>query len=404
MWWDSHIENLEVIDGKGCKLKLSDGKWYYDMTSGATCVNLGHGRKELLEKISNITFFNSYFHHNKFFTEYRKKLVDRINAYLNNEFYGKEDIVLVSAGNEAVDVAVRIARKVTGRKKIVSTYTSYHGRSLSATSLTKLPFSNGIADRSNTLFFKYPRDEKEVPSSISELEEHLKSKEAAACILEPFQGEGGITPAPKGFLEKVRELCDRYGVLLIFDEIQSGFGRCGHLFYFLRLGVKPDIFCIGKGMANGVPASGVICRKGLLEDRKKFSHELFATSFGGNPFSMVAALWVLEELSDEFLKEVREKSRYFSERLKELLSFSCVKDVRGIEGGIVFGVELKNGELAEKAVKLSLSEGLLFPPPKGAEGTVLKISPPLIITYEEIDDIMERLERVLTRLEEKSES
>ena len=401
MWWDSHIEDLEVIDGKGCKLKLSDGKWYHDLGAGATSVNLGHGRKELLERFKYITFFSSYFYPNKFSSEYRKKLIGRINGYLKEEFYGEGDIVFVSAGNEAVDVAVRIAKKVTGRKKIVSTYTSYHGRSLSATSLTKLPFSNGIADRSNTLFFKYPKDEKEVSSSISELEEHLKSKEAAACILEPFQGEGGITPAPKGFLEKVRELCDRYGVLLIFDEIQSGFGRCGHLFYFLRLKVRPDIFCIGKGMANGVPASGVICKKGLLEDRKKFSHELFATSFGGNPFSMVAALWVLEELSDEFLKEVRKKSSYFIEKLKELLSFSCVKDVRGIDGGIVFGVELRNRELAERAVKLSLSEGLLFPPPKGAEGTVLKISPPLIITYEEIDDIMEKVKRVLTKLEER---
>jgi len=400
MWWNSHIGELKIVDGKGCKLKLSNDEWYYDLGAGAASINLGHGREKLLEKLNNITFFSSYFYPNKFSAEYRKKLVGRINEYLNKDFYGENDVVFVSAGNEAVDVAVRISKKITKKKKIVSTYTSYHGRSLSATSLTKLPFSNGIADRSNTLFFKYPKDEKEIASSLTELENHLKKNEVAACILEPFQGEGGIIPAPKEFFRQVRELCDKYGVLIIFDEIQSGFGRCGHLFYFLEIGVKPDILCIGKGMANGVPASGVICRKGLLEDREKFSHELFATSFGGNPFSMVAALWVLEELTDEFLEEVRKKSEYFFGKLKELEDLPVVEEVRGVKGGMVFGIELKSKELADKAVKLSLDEGLLFPPPKGEKGTVLKISPPLIVTCEEMDDIIERLKRILSQLGE----
>lgn len=390
---ESIYPDVTVENGKGVHLKLTNGKKLLDLTSGATVVNLGHGNTAIAKAVfKNRNWLeNTYLFNNIPQQKYRKLLLKEINKSINASFY--KDAFFLSSGSEIIDCAIKASINFTKKKSIVSTRTSFHGRTINCMELTELPFSNIVNKSGYSFFFNYPSNIREEKESIYELEKLISNErnDIAALILEPYQGDGGLLFPSKQFFLEVQKLCNDNSVLFILDEIQSGFGRTGTLFYFLQLGIIPDLLCLGKAIGNGFPAAALVSRNEILTTLKV--HHI-SNSFGGNPISMSAAYEVLSVIKRKsFLKGVENKGRYFFlELLKLKEKYRFIKDVRGL--GLILGLELATSESVEVGslfAKFCYEQGLLVMPPKGIQKNVIKISPPLIITKDQINDAILKL-------------
>jgi acetylornithine/LysW-gamma-L-lysine aminotransferase len=288
-----------------------------------------------------------------------------------NRFY------LCNSGAEAVEGAIKFARLATGRKEIFAFRKGFHGRTLGALSATasekyRKPFMPLVPGFSH---FPYNR--------LDELSEAMSDR-TAGVIVEVIQGEGGVNEADPEFLAGLRELCDRHGVLLIFDEIQTGFGRTGRMFACEHYGVWPDILTMAKGIGGGVPI-GMVCFGDKVGEIPKGVH---GTTFGGNALACAAANAAFDFLQQEQLIErSREMGEYFRNALEQL-NAPLIRSVRG--KGLIVGVELKQ-RVQDHILKL-LDEGVLALP---AGTTVLRFLPPLVITRDEIDEVTAAVGNVL---------
>ena len=372
-------QTLTIVRGQGASLFDADGVEYLDCSSGHGVANLGHAHPKIAEALYKqantlITLFES------FPNDQRAQLMEKITALVP----GLDRVFFCNSGTEAVEAAFKFARISTGRKNFIAAMRAFHGRtygSLSATYNKKYregfePLLPGVSH---------------VAYNNIEAMEKAVNEETAAVILEVVQGEGGVYPATAEYIQAARRICDERGALLIVDEIQTGFGRTGKMFAIQHYGVTPDLLTCAKSLAGGVPMGAVLIGKNI----KNLVPGVHGSTFGGNPLSCAAANAALDVIKEEDLPAQAEaKGKYLMEKLAEINSPN-IREVRGI--GLMVGIEMKQkvtGYIKALQAKkvIALNAGM----------TVIRLLPPLVITYKQIDQLVEALTEVLV-VEQKDE-
>ena len=373
---------VTIEKGLGSHVWDVDGKEYIDCMGGYGVALVGHRNervvnalKSQLEKI--ITVHSSFY--NKTREEFLKTLISVAPK-------GLSQVHLNNSGAEAVEAAIKFARKFTGKKGMVAMTGSYHGKSMGALSLTFSP-------KYRKMF--QPLVEKVSFAKFGEIES-LRStidEDTGFVILEPIQGESGIHVAPDGYLQDVRKLCDEKGILLIFDEIQAGLGRTGRMWASEHWNTSPDIMCLAKGIAGGVPMGATLVKPEILSVMGKGEH---SSTFGGNPLSCAAGTAALQALTQDGLIENAEKmGKKFYEGLEALKEkHKIIREVRG--KGLMIGVELK---FEVKDILMDgIKNGILL---LYSGRNILRLLPPLVISEDDITKVLETLDSLLSKEEKR---
>ncbi len=364
-----HPLAMEVSHAKGSYIYDKQGNGHLDFVAGVSVCSLGHCHPKVVEAIVEQT---GKYMHVMVYGEFIQQPAVQLSKYLASLLPDKlETTYLVNSGTEAIEGAIKLARRFTGRSKLIAARNAYHGSTLGSLSLMnfeerKAPFRPLIPDIS---FLEFN----------SEDDLYKISMDTAAVILETIQGGAGFIMPKEGYLKKVKDRCAEVGALLILDEIQPGFGRTGNLFAFEHYQCVPDILVMGKGMASGLPIGGFTASHKMmnsLSDSPKLGH---ITTFGGNPVIAAAAMATLEELTNSnLIPETLEKEKHFRSRLKH----QYIKEIRG--KGLMLSLIMKNKELANKLILSCAKKNLilfwlLF------ESKGVRITPPMTINAEEID-------------------
>ena len=364
--------DVTVVRGKGATLWDDKGNTYIDCAAGIGVASVGHGNEAVAQAIAAqagelITCPGIFY--NNVRAELLKKLVTLAPERLTKAF-------LCNSGTEAIEGALKFARHTTGKHKIVSAMRGYHGRTMGALSAThKKEYREPFQPLPGGFSF--------VPFNKLEKLEAAIDDETAAVLLEPVQGEGGIRPGDAEYFAAVRKLCDERGLLLMVDEVQTGFCRTGSFFASEQFGLDPDVMCVAKAMAGGVPMGAV-----LVSDRIESLRGLHGSTFGGNPLACAAALATIQYMEDHNLAlAARESGEYFLSQLN-IDSMSKVRDVRA--HGLMIGIELKE---RVQATLLELMERGILALPAGP--TVLRLLPPLVIEREQLDIVAGALNELL---------
>lgn len=374
---------VTIEKGIGAHVWDINGKEYIDCMGGYGVAIVGHQNKRVVKAIKDqvdkiITVHSSLY--NKTREEFLKTLIGLAPK-------GLTQVHLNNSGAEAIEAAIKFARKFTGKKGMVAMKGSYHGKSLGALSITFNPkYKKAFEPLVEKVSFASFGDIESLRSTIDE--------DTAFVILEPIQGESGINVAPDGFLQEVRKLCDEKGILLIFDEIQAGLGRTGRLWACDHWNTAPDILCLAKGIAGGVPMGATLVRPDILASMSKGEH---SSTFGGNPLSCAAGIATLHALTQDNLIENSEKmGKLFREGLEKLKEkHSIIREIRG--KGLMIGVELKF-EVKDVLMNL-MKEGVLM---LYSGRNILRILPPLVISKDDVAKVLETLDGVLTIEEKKN--
>jgi LysW-gamma-L-lysine/LysW-L-ornithine aminotransferase len=373
---------VTIEKGLGSHVWDIDGKEYIDCMGGYGVALVGHRNERVvkaikaqLEKI--ITVHSSLY--NKTREEFLEKLISIAPKKLTQ-------VHLNNSGAEAVEAAIKFARKFTQKKGMVAMNGSYHGKSMGALSLTFNP--------------KYRKEFQPLVEKVSFSPygdiNALRSKidsDTGFVILEPIQGESGIHVPPDGFLPDVRKLCDEKGILLIFDEIQSGFGRTGRMWACEHWNTTPDIMCLAKGIAGGVPMGATLVRPDILACIKKGEH---SSTFGGNPLSCAAGTAAIQSLIEDGLIENAEKmGEKFRDGLEDLKEkHKIIREVRG--KGLMIGIELKF-EVKDILIE-GIKKGILL---LYSGRNIIRLLPPLVISEEDITKVLETLDVLLSEEEKR---
>ncbi|KUK27502.1 MAG: Acetylornithine/acetyl-lysine aminotransferase [Acetothermia bacterium 64_32] len=365
---------IALVRGKGARVWDAQGREYIDCIGGHGVAIVGHANPEvalaIAEQASRLMVCPS-----SFCSDMRAELLETLIGIAPS---GLARAFLCNSGAEAVEAALKIARLLTGRRRLVAAMRGFHGRTMGALSVTwrreyRAPFEPLVPE---VHFVPY--------GDLAAMEEALAGGETAAVILEVVQGEGGVIPGKGEYLRGVQALCRKYGALFIVDEVQTGFGRTGRMFACQHHGLEPDLLCLAKGIAGGVPMGAVLIheRLGRMPPRKHGS------TFGGSPLACAAALAAIRFIQKERLPQrAAELGAYFMERLRGIES-PAVREVRGL--GLMVGVELREkaapylSALAERGI-LALSAG----------ATVVRFLPPLVISREELDQVVAALSEAL---------
>lgn len=374
-------EKLAFVRGSGTRLFTEDGEEYLDFTAGIAVCNLGHAHPalvEVLQRQGQRLWHTSNLYYTESQAKLAKKLVDLTFA---------EKVFFANSGAEAIEAALKLARRFAfenygpQKYKFIALENSFHGRTFGALSVTGQPkYWEGFQPLLEGVIFIPPNDLQALETAFSD--------EVCAMILEPIQGEGGIFPLTKEFLGKVKELCQKFKALLIFDEIQTGIGRTGKLFAYEHFGIEPDILCTSKALANGLPLSAMLAKSEVMQALKPGTH---ASTFGGNPIACAVALKVLEVVSEKsFLEEVALKGKVLKERLIYLdPEKKIIKEVRG--EGLLIGIEFHKP--SQPIYETLLKKKILVTQPKP---NIIRLTPPLIVNYREFDYFLESLAQSLT--------
>lgn len=362
--------DLLIVRGEGATVWDDKGRAYIDCVGGHGCVNVGHCNPkviEAIEKQSRVLITCP----GVFYNDRRAELLARLA-----KISGMDHIFLSSSGTESVEAAIKFARASTGRTKILAFMQGFHGRTLGSLSATwkkkyREPFLPLVPD-----FFHLPFNK------TDKIEEGI-TEDTAAVLVEVIQGEGGVRLATQEFLAGLRTRCDETGTVLIFDEVQTGVGRTGRFFAFEHYGIRPDIICLAKSLAGGVPIGATLCNNKI--EIPKNSH---GTTFGGNPLSAAAAIAVLDFIEESnLITQAAEKGDYLLKTLKEIVS----PKIRGVRGkGLMVGIDLK--ERSTPYIMRLMDLGILALP---AGPTVIRLLPPLVIDIDQIDRVVETLAKVL---------
>lgn len=350
---------IVVERAKGCWIYDENGKKYLDLVAGIACVSVGHSNDYVVERIKEQAE-NLIHVSNLFYTKPQIELAEKLK-----EISHMDRFFFTNSGTESVETALKIARRVTGRKKFVSFKNDFHGRTMGALSVTwkekfREPFMPLIEP---VTFAEY--------NSIESLEKSV-DKETAAVIIEPIQGEAGVYPAEREFMKRIFELREELGFLVIFDEVQTGFGRTGEWFAKDIYGYQPDIITMAKAMGNGFPVGAVGITEEVHSRIQKGDH---GSTFGGNPLACTASLATIEYIEKNNLIENSKKmGEYFRQRLERL---DFVQNVRGC--GLMIGFTVDN---AKEFVNFSMENGVVV---NSTSEKDLRIVPPLTIGTDEID-------------------
>ena len=406
------LTGLTVTRAEGVYVHATDGRRYMDLTSGHAVCNIGHNHPAVVEAVKKqaeeLIHAGSIFYYPSLL-----ELTERLKAIAPA---GMDRFFLSNSGSEAVEGAIKLARYHTGRQGIISFTGSFHGRTMGAVSLTSssVLYRAGYHPLLPSVYRAiYPYCYRCMVGRSSETCEidclkymdylfrhEIAPEEVAAIIIEPVLGEGGYVPAPAAFLERLREICYIHGILLIFDEVQSGMGRTCRWFALEHYGVKPDIITAAKGIASGMPLSAVISTPEIMDGWERGAH---GTTFGGNPVSCAASVATIDTVIKEGL--FAKASRIAGGTIQRLaaLKESCpvVGDVRGL--GYMIGVEfVKDGgapytNAVVRLKELCLQKGLIILD-CGTERNIIRFVPPLVTTEEQMDEALTIFEESVRRL------
>jgi len=367
---------LVITKGRGALVWDINGKEYIDCTSSYGVAIVGHSHPKVVEAVRRQaeTLISC---HGSFYNDARAELLQKIAEITPR---GLDKVFLANSGAEAVECAIKLARKFSGKPEIIAMMGAFHGKTMGALSATwdkkyRDPFKPLVPE------FKHvpPNDVEKVRDAITE--------KTAAVIVEPIRGEGGIRVSPNGFLQGLREICDEKNILLIFDEVQTGFGRTGKIFACEHWNVIPDIICAAKSVAGGLPMGVTISKENIMSSFKTGDH---SSTFSGNPLVCAAASATIDVLLDEKLPErAAVLGEYFKGGLEDLQArHRIIKEIRGL--GLMLGAELRFDVL--NILLKSIDKGVLI---LDAGRNVLRFLPPLVIEKEQINKVLAVLDAIL---------
>jgi len=393
--------------GQGVWVEDVDGNMFLDCNAGVAVCSTGHCHPEVVRAIQDQAAQLIHICGTDYYYASMPELAKKLDEIVPLQRPTRTHFA--NSGTEAVETALKLAMHATGREKFISFFGSFHGRTLGSLSLTssrvaqRLGFKRQVLD---VVHMPYPNEYRNpfsaddcgdggvVSGAVNWIENRLfktttPAEEVAAIVVEPVQGEGGYVPAPAGFLREVRRICDEHGILLIADEVQSGMGRTGKMFALDHSGVKADIVCIAKGIASGLPLGLCVARADLM-DWKPGAH---ASTFGGNPVAIAAALKTIELLQRELVANSAEVGAYLKRGLEKLMSkYDCIGDVRGM--GMMIGVEfvkdrtskIPDPDLRDRVEMETFNRGVIL---LGCGPNSIRWSPPLILTKDNVDVALE---------------
>lgn len=397
----TRVYPLAVERGYGAVIEDVDGNRFLDFTAGIAVCSTGHCHPRVVAAIQQQAAKLLHMSGTDFYYGPQGELAKKLAEIAPGS--GAKRVFFTNSGAESVEAAFKLARYHTGRQHMIAFFGGFHGRTMGALSLTgsKVVQRRGFAPLIPMVsHVDYPNSYRNVGlDSLDQLEDLFKRtvapQEVAAIIVEPIQGEGGYVVPPPQFHRSLRALCDKHGILLVADEVQSGMGRTGKMFAMEHWGVVPDIVCLAKGIASGMPLGAIIARADLM-DWGPGSH---ASTFGGNPVSCVAALETIKLLEEELIESARVVGEHLKRRLGELMAkHKLIGDVRGL--GLMVGVELvrdrgtKEPASTERdeIVQACFRRGLLL---LGCGVSTLRFCPPLVVSKEQCDVAVGILDEVL---------
>jgi 4-aminobutyrate aminotransferase len=397
-----------VIDhGKGVWVWDVDGNRYMDLMAGIAVTSTGHSHPEVVKAITDHAEKFLHICSMDFYFDLQARFAERLADKTQIKGNGNNRVFFANSGAEAWEGAVKLAHFKTRRDNVICFYGAFHGRTLAAIS------ANASKTRQRSRFGPlapgfyhsfYPNPmapDKDMPytteACIAFLKNYIFGKmvspdEVAAIVMEPIQGEGGYIVPPKEFVQEIRKICDEHGILLIADEIQSGFGRTGKFFAMENFDVKPDIVCVAKGIASGLPLSAFIANENVMD----WPIAVHGSTFGGNPVAMAAASKTLDLVEAGMMENAGVIGSLILDRLKAMQKkYDFIYDVRGI--GLMIGIEFArngklDGALREDIIQKSFLKGLLF---LGCGTSTIRICPALNITADQANVAMDIFEEVL---------
>ena len=393
--------------GRGVEVWDVDGNRFLDFAAGIAVCSTGHSHPQVVQAIKDaadrfLHISSDYWH------EGQVALAEKINALA--PMGEPVQSFFCQSGTEAVEGALKLARYVSGRSRFIGFLGGFHGRTMGSLAFTasKQTQQQGCATMPGVTHVPFPNTyrplfagEDQGQAVLNYIENGLfvsnvPASEVAAILVEPIQGEGGYLVPPDGFLAGLRQLCDRHGILLIFDEVQTGIGRSGKMFACQHWNVQPDIMTLAKGLGSGLPIGLVVAKKSIMQQWKSGAH---ANTYGGNPLCCAAALVTLDLIEREYAANAEKVGAYFMDRLRELQSrHQVIGEVRG--KGLMIGMELVSDRASRNPCKFSchtvitraFHRGLLL---LSCGQSTVRFMPPLMVSVAEVDEAMTLLEAAL---------
>ena len=379
---------IAAAEARGATLTDVDGNTFVDFAGGVGCLNVGHSHphvvqaaQEQLERFSHTDFTVVPY-------EVYATLSERLLRLA--PLGGPAKAAFFNAGTEAVENAVKFARAYTGRSAVISFEGAFHGRtylSLALTSKTR-PYKEGLGPFAPEVYRVPFNDVDAIRRAFQTL---VAAEDVAAIVFEPVQGEGGFVPATQEFVAGVRQLCDEHGIVMVCDEVQSGFARTGRFFAIEHFGIAPDLITVAKSIAMGIPLSGVLGKAAIMDAPQEGG---VGGTYVGNPVAQAAALAVLDVIEDEGLVE---RSAAIGETIRSRMltwqeRWPAIRDVRGL--GSMLAIELADPEVASAVVQAAFQRGLLLLK-AGVTGNAIRVLVPLVIGDAELDEALGAWEQAL---------
>jgi 4-aminobutyrate aminotransferase len=400
---------LVIRRGRGAAVEDLDGNVFLDFTAGIAVCSTGHSHPEVVAAVQDQAGRYLHMSGTDFYYEPQIELAEKLAALAPGRTPKK--VFFTNSGAEAIEAAFKLARYYTCRQRVIAFYGAFHGRTYGALSLTAsktkqrehfaplvpevhhVPYANCLRC---PIGLKYPTCNIHCVDFIEEtlLKHEAPPAEVAAIFVEPIQGEGGYIVPPPEYHRRLRDLCNRHGILMVVDEVQSGMGRTGKMFEIEHWGVEPDIVCAAKGIASGMPLGAMIAKSEIMT----WSAGSHASTFGGNPVSCRAALATIKLLEEQYMQNASTLGDYLMAGLRRLQQrFDCIVQVRGI--GLMVGMEIvKNratlapaADVRNKIVDECFERGLLLLP---CGETAIRFCPPLCITRQDADTALRIVEEV----------
>jgi 4-aminobutyrate aminotransferase len=398
-----------MAKGRGAQVWDVDGNRFLDFMSGIGVCSTGHAHPQVVQAVKDAA--DEFLHiSSDYWHERLTRLAEKINAL--DPLHEPAQVLACQSGTESVEGALKLARYVTGRPRFIAFLGGFHGRSMGSLAFTSSKYTQQAGffpTMPGVTHVPYPNAYRPLLAGADQgqavieyietvlFQSNVPAQEVAAILVEPIQGEGGYLVPPDSFLPGLRQLCDRHGILLIFDEVQCGIGRAGKMFASQHWGVAPDIMTLAKGLGSGLPIGLVVARRTHMQKWKRGAH---GNTFGGNPLCCAAALATLELVENEYAANAASVGEYFFGRLRKLQErFDCIGEVRG--KGLMIGMELVTDRatraparaLCEAVLTRAFHNGLLL---LSCGASTVRFIPPLMINRGHVDEAMGLIETALT--------
>jgi 4-aminobutyrate aminotransferase len=404
---------LVIERGDGAIVTDVDGNQFLDFNAGIAVVAAGHSHPKLIEAVRRQAEKFLHYSGTDFYYENMVQLAEKLAALAPGE--SRKRVYFGNSGTEAIEAALKLSRHATGRQQFIAFHGSFHGRTMGALSLTAsksiqkkhfAPLVPGVHHLPYANCYRCPYGKTpetcctDCAKAIEDvLIKHIvPADEIAAIFVEPVQGEGGYVVPPQQFIDELQEIGKRHGILVVFDEVQSGMGRTGKMFAAEHFGAEPDILSLAKGIASGMPLSAIVSRADIMT----WTPGMHASTFGGNPVAVEAALTTISLLEEELMANAEKMGAHLMNRMRDWPErFPMIGQVRGL--GLMIGIEFvrdqitkeRAPELRDQVEMLAFERGLLV---LGCGPNTLRLCPPLVITRDQADFAVDTLEQCLKAL------